>query len=108
VSKIAESKILTPEFMKKVKRLRFSMIPTEVWVLVETLRQLPEDSVMVNQGQDFNTMCWNIFVASDKFESVPEGQMTPEIAVKVNTKKKTVELAIPMGPENFLSELNEL
>lgn len=105
---VAQSRIMDEEFKSRVKRIQFSMTALPAWVFSRTMDSLPEDAVILHQGPDYATACWNFIVASDKFERVEEGANCPEIRVRIDAKKREVTIISAMAPENFLNALGEL
>jgi len=99
---------LTPEFVTRVKKISFSLIPMEAWVFADTIRQLPKDAVIGSITIDHQKMRWNMFVISEKFEKIGEGYDVPEILPKIDGVNKKVELKIPAAMGNFLDELGDL
>lgn len=99
---------LTEDLKARTRKISFSMVPFDAWILVETLKQLPADTVIVAMAQDHLAMRWALLVISEKFQKVTEGSLCPEILPKIDGVNKKVELAMPVGPESFLNELGDL
>jgi len=99
---------LTVSRRAKIKRLRFSLLPQGTWVIEKAMALLPKDALIVNIGYEYDKVSWTMFVSSDTFEEVTEGQSCPEIVAKIDHKKKTVDLVMPLAAENFLDALEGL
>lgn len=105
---VAQSRIIDDELKSRIKRIQFSMTALPAWVFSKTMEALPEDTIILTQGPDYATACWNFIVCSDKFERVEEGTVCPEVKVRVDAKKREVTIVAAMAPDNFMNALGEL
>jgi len=99
---------LSPEKLKRARRIQFSLMPTEVWVIAEALKALPKDTILMNVGYEWEKRQWCMIIVSDKFGIVGEGEVCPEIQIRADLKTKKVELIAPIEPENFMDAMKDL
>lgn len=108
MKRVGESRLIDADLKRRIRRVQFTQTPFEAWVFVETLKALPDDTVVAGVSADDRTYCWNLFVMSDKFSPIDEGSEVPIIQVTMDALKKEVKLTIHIGPESFLDNLSGL
>jgi hypothetical protein len=82
--------------------------PQPLWVMQQLFKQLPADTILVGMSEDFKTQRWGWIFASETFGEIPEGQVIPEMVLKINGIKKTIEVIAEISPANFTSALRDL
>lgn len=96
---------LTPKKKNRLTRVMFGPMAVPNYVLVKVLQQLPPDTVVIRTYLNEATQQWGWVMASEKFEEVKQGGEIPKLVVKSDLTTKTVEVHVPLPPENFLDEL---
>ena len=97
--------MITEANKNRVVMIPVTRMPFDKWFWEETLKQLPEDSVIAGIHADPTRNTFNIIVHSKEFEELKEGCELPRVTVTADGKKKTVSVNIPEAEVDFLSEL---
>lgn len=92
----------------RVMRLVFGAVELPKWAAIELMKALPDDAVIKRGYVDNQTMTFGLYVTSERFPKLKEGEIVPELVARFDTRDKSCQISWLPSPSDFEDELARL